>query len=180
MKTLIDENQLQEGIRRFADEIIRHYSDRPLTIVGVRIASVLVLADLIRLLDMPLRVELLKTRRHQQDTAARPGPLAIDTALLSTAVRGRDVLLVDDIFDTGHTLWELIPQVDELGPTNVRTAVFLRKQGRSEVSLEPDFVAFDIPDEFVVGYGLHYRDRYRNLPYVAALEPEERAEESNT
>ncbi len=178
MKTLIDESQLQDGIRKFADDIIRHYADRPLTIVGVRIASVLVLADLIRLLDMPLRVELLKTRRHQQD-AARPGPLAIDTALLSTAVQGRDVLLVDDIFDTGRTLWELIPQVDELGPTSVRTAVFLRKQGRSEVPLEPNFVAFDIPDEFVVGYGLHYRDRYRNLPYVAALTPEERAEESN-
>lgn len=178
MKTLIDENQLQDGIRRFADEIGRSYTDKPLTLVGVRIASVLVLADLIRLLDMPLRVELLKTRRYQQDDA-RPGPLAIDLALLSTAVKGRNVLLVDDIFDTGHTLWELIPQVDELGPTSVRTAVFLRKQDRSEVSLKPDFVAFNIPNEFVVGYGLHYRDQYRNLPYVAALTPEERAEELN-
>ncbi len=178
MKTLIDENQLRDGIRKFAEEIGRHYADKPLTIVGVRIASVLVLADLIRFLDMPLRVELLKTRRDQQDIS-RPGPLAIDLATLSTAVKGRDVLLVDDIFDTGRTLWELIPQIDELGPTSVRTAVFLRKQGRSEVSLEPDFVAFDVPDGFLVGYGLHYRDRYRNLPYVAALTPEERAEESN-
>jgi hypoxanthine phosphoribosyltransferase len=82
-------------------------------------------------------------------------------------------LLVDDIFDTGRTLWELIPQIDELGPASVRSAVLLRKQGRCEVSLTPDFVGFDIPNEFVVGYGLDYNDLYRNLPYVAVLEPHE-------
>jgi len=97
----------------------------------------------------------------------------ITTDLLSSGVQNRDVLLVDDIFDTGHTLYELIPQIDELGPSSVRSAVLLRKQGRCEVSLKPDFVGFDIPNEFVVGYGLDYNDQYRNLPYVAVLEPHE-------
>jgi hypoxanthine phosphoribosyltransferase len=89
---------------------------------------------------------------------------------------GRDVLLVDDIFDTGHTLLEVISLLDELGPKSIRSAVLLRKHGRQEVDVQPDFVAFEIPDQFVVGYGLDYRDAYRNLPYVAALEPEDLGE----
>ena len=94
----------------------------------------------------------------------------LNTDLLSGDIRGRDVLLVDDIFDTGHTLWELIPQIDELGPASLKSAVLLVKQGRCEVDLKPDFVGFEVPNAFVVGYGLDYRDHYRNLPYVAVLE----------
>lgn len=130
------------------------------------------LADLIRLLDMPLKVELVQARSYRAGST-RPGPLAINLDPLSSDVQGRNVLLVDDIFDTGNTLWELVPQIDELGPAGVRTAVLLRKTGRAEVDMQPDFVGFDIPDKFVVGYGLDYRDLYRNLPYIAALEPEE-------
>ena len=103
----------------------------------------------------------------------------IDEDLLSYGVHGRHVLLVDDIFHTGQTLWDLIPQIDELGPTSVRSAVLLQKEGQCKVDLKPDFVGFTIPNEFVVGYGLDYRDRYRDLPYVAALEPSELAEESS-
>ena len=103
----------------------------------------------------------------------------IDEDLLSYGVQGRHVLLVDDIFHTGQTLWDLIPQIDELGPASVRSAVLLQKKGRAKWTLKPDFVGFTIPNEFVVGYGLDYRDRYRNLPYLAALEPEELAEESS-
>jgi hypoxanthine phosphoribosyltransferase len=97
--------------------------------------------------------------------------------MLSDRIRDRDVLLVDDIFDTGHTLWELFPQIDELGPSSLKSAVLLLKQGRSEVDMKPDFVGFEIPDAFVVGYGLDYNDQYRNLPYVAALEPSEMQEQ---
>jgi len=177
MKILLNEEQLREGIGRLAHEIAQHYGDRPLTMVGVMIGSVVLLADLIRLLDMPLRVELLQARSNRRNST-RPGPLVLDLSLLSTDVRGRDVLLVDDIFDTGHTLWELVSQLDELEPASIRTAVLLRKQGRCEVSIQPDFVAFDIPDRFVVGYGLDYNDSYRNLPYIAAMDPEEIAKES--
>jgi hypoxanthine phosphoribosyltransferase len=172
MKTLLTEEQLREGIGRLAHEIQQHYQGKPLTLVGVLIGSLTLLADLVRLLDVPLRVDLIQARRDRNN-GTRPGPLAIDEDLLAGSIHGRDVLLVDDIFDTGHTLWELIPQIDELGPTSVRSAVLLRKEGRCEVQLKPDFVAFNIPNEFVVGYGLDYRDRYRNLPYLAALEPGE-------
>jgi hypoxanthine phosphoribosyltransferase len=175
MKTLLTEEVLREGIRRMAGEIRQHYADRPLTIVGVLIGSVVLLADLIRLLDMPLRVEMVQARNNRKST--RPGPLVIDLGLLGGDVRGRHLLLVDDIFHTGNTLWELIPQLDELGPASIKTAVLLRKQGQSVVPIKPDFVSFDVPDAFVVGYGLDYRDRYRNLPYLAALEAAELGEE---
>ena len=172
MKTLLTEDQLREGIRRLAGEIQKHYDGKPLTLVGVMIGSLVLLADLIRLLEAPLRVELVQARCDPVKGVCL-GPLVIDEDLLSFGVRGRNVLLVDDIFHTGRTLWNLIPQIDELGPTSVRTAVLLQKEGKAEVALKPDFVGFTIPDEFVVGYGLDYNDRYRNLPYLAALEPGE-------
>ena len=172
MKSLIDEQQLREGVDRLAKELRQHYDGRPLTIVGVLIGSVVFLADLIRRIDLPLRLELVQARSYRGNST-RPGPLVLNLDLLSSDIRGRDELLVDDIFDTGNTLWELIPQIDELGPTSVRTAVLLRKEGRCEVPMKPDYVAFDIPNAFVVGYGLDYQDSYRNLPYVAQLEPGE-------
>jgi hypoxanthine phosphoribosyltransferase len=174
MKTLLTEEQLRQGVDRLAAEIREHYQGRPLTIIGVFIGSIVFLTDLVRRLDFPLRVELIQARNHHGGT--RPGPLVIDLDLLSSDVRGRDVLLVDDIFDTGNTLWELVPQIDELSPATVRSAVLLRKAGRARVAMKPDFVAFDIPDAFVVGYGLDYRDMYRNLPYLAMLEPAEMVE----
>ncbi len=172
MKTLITEEQLREGIGRLAEEIRRHYADKPLTLVGVLIGSIVLLADLIRLLDIPLRVELVQSREGSKGTD-RPGPLAIDPGLLVSDIRGRHVLLVDDIFHTGNTIWELIPQLDELGPETIRVAVLLRKEGQCRVPKQPDFIGFDIPNGFVVGYGLDYEDRYRNLPYIAMLEPQE-------
>jgi hypoxanthine phosphoribosyltransferase len=172
MKTLLSEDQLREGIRRLAGEIQKQYQGKPLTIVGVLIGSVVLLADLIRMLDLPLRVEMVQARSYR-GASTRPGPLVVNLELLSTGIQGRNVLLVDDIFDTGHTLWELIPQIDELGPSSVRSAVLLQKEGRCEVSMKPDFVGFTIPNEFVVGYGLDYNDQYRNLPYLAVLEPGE-------
>lgn len=169
--TLLSEDQLRVGVARMAAEIASRYAGRPLTIVGVLTGSLVVLADLIRLLDMPLRVGLVQTRSYRGN-ATFPGALSINADML-TDVKGRDVLLLDDIFDTGHTLFQVISQLDALGPHSVRTAVLLRKRGRQQIELEPDFVGFEIPDEFVVGYGLDYNDLYRNLPYVAALEPHE-------
>ena len=172
MKTLLTEEQLSQRVQCLAAELRQHYQDRPLTIIGVLIGSIVFLVDLIRRLDLPLRVHLVSARSHPHGST-RPGPLVIDLDLLSSDVRGRDVLLVDDIFHTGNTLWELLPQIDEMGATSVRSAVLLRKSGQSQVPIKPDFVGFDIPDAFVVGYGLDYRDKYRNLPYVAVLEPSE-------
>jgi hypoxanthine phosphoribosyltransferase len=100
------------------------------------------------------------------------GALSVNADMLPE-VADRDVLVIDDIFDTGLTLLEVLSFLDELGPRSVRTAVLVLKQGKQRVSLRPDYVGFEIPDVFVVGYGLDYNDAYRNLPYLAALEPQD-------
>jgi hypoxanthine phosphoribosyltransferase len=168
----LTEDQIREGIRRMAGEIEKHYDGQPVTLVGVMVSSVVVLSDLIRLLNVPLRVELIQARCDAAKGVC-DGPLAIDEDLLSYGVRGRHVLLIDDVFHSGQTLWNLIPQIDELGPLSVRSAVLLQKAGQCKLAVKPDFVGFTIPNEFVVGYGLDHRDRYRNLPYVAVLEANE-------
>lgn len=153
-----------------AFEINQTYANRPLTIVGVLTGSVVLLADIIRQLTMPLRVGVVQASSYRGATSR--GPLVINSDLMPD-ITNHDVLIVDDIFDTGHTMAELIQLMEKLGPTSVRTAVLLRKSGQQEVTIHPDFVGFDIPNEFVVGYGLDYQDEYRNLPFVGALEDED-------
>lgn len=175
MKTLLSEEQLRQGVARLAVEISQQYAGSPLTIVGVLTGSLVVVADLIRQLDLPMRVGVIQTRSYR-GSATRPGELEIDDTMLPE-VRGRHVLLVDDIFDTGRTLAEVVRKMERLQPASVRTAVLLLKLGRQEVALQPDHVAFEIPDAFVVGYGLDYQDAYRHLPYVAILEDHDLAAE---
>ena len=171
MKTLLSKEDLHDGVTRMADEIAARYEDRHLTIVGVLTGSVVLLADLIRVIDLPMRVGVVQASSYRGATTTR-GELVINSELMLD-ISGRDVLLVDDIFDTGHTLVQVLDKMRDFGPTSIRSAVLLRKHGRQEVEYAPDFVAFDIPDEFVVGYGLDYEDMYRNLPYLAALEPDD-------
>lgn len=171
MKIILTRMQVGEGVTRMADEINAFYGNKPLTIIGVLTGSVVLLADLIRLLNMPLRVGVVQARSYRGASTVR-SELNINSESLPD-LRDRDVLVVDDIFDTGHTLYELLNKLQELGPKSIRSAVLMRKRGRQEMSREPDHAAFMIPDEFVVGYGLDYNDAYRNLPYIAALEAEE-------
>ena len=171
MKVLLSKEDLHDGVARMAQQIEVAFEGRQLTIVGVLTGSVVLLADLIRLLDQPMRVGVIQASSYRGATTER-GDLVINSELMLD-ISGRDVLLVDDIFDTGHTLDCVVEKMHELKPNSIRSAVLLRKEGRQEVDYEPDFVAFKIPDEFVVGYGLDYEDMYRNLPYLAALEPDD-------
>lgn len=170
MRVLLTEEQVKAGVARMAREISDVHGAGPLTIIGVMTGSVVLLADLIRRLSMPLRVGVVQASSYRQSTSR--GELVIHSDLMPD-IKGRDVVLVDDIFDTGHTLREVVARMRALGPSSVRTAVLLLKRGRREVAMKPDFVGFEIPDEFVVGYGLDYQDEYRNLPHVATLEPRE-------
>ena len=167
VKTLLDEKQLSDGVQQLADSINESYGDRPLTIVCVLTGSIVLAADLIRKLNMPLRVGVVQTSSYQ---GTERGALTINAEMMLD-ITERDVLLIDDIFDTGNTLQEVTELMRDLGPNSLESAVLLLKTGRQEVDWRPRFVAFDIPDEFVVGYGLDYNDEYRNLPYLACLEP---------
>ncbi len=171
MKTLLSKEELHKGVAQMAADISAAYADRHLTIVGVLTGSLVLVADLIRMLNLPMRVGVVEASSYRGATTTR-GELTINSELMLD-ISGRDVLLVDDIFDTGHTLVKVLEKMKEFQPHSIRSAVLLRKQGRQEVQADPDFVAFNIPDEFVVGYGLDYEDMYRNLPYLAALEEED-------
>ena len=153
MKVLLSEAELERGVGRLADEIRAHYGDTPLTVVAVMTGALVLLADLIRRLEMPLRVGVISASSYRGGTTS--GELKIETAMLID-IEQRDVLIVDDIFDTGKTLASLVDGLLASGAKSVRTAVLLRKSGQQEVTIQPDFIGFDIPNEFVVGYGLDY------------------------
>ncbi len=170
MKTLLNEHQLQAGVDAMAAQISERYGNRQLTIVAVMTGSLVLMADLMRRLTMPVRVSLIQASSYRG--GVQSGELWIrDDMMLD--VKDREVMVIDDIFDTGKTLQEVLRRIDSMGPQSLASAVLLHKEGRQTVSMTPDFVAFRIPDEFVVGYGLDYQDLYRNLPYLAVLEPAE-------
>src|SRR5262249_45840271 len=123
------------------------------------------------LIDLPMRVGVLQASSYRGATTTR-GELVINSELMLD-ISGRDVLLVDDIFDTGHTLVRTMEKMHDFGPTSITSAVLFRTIGWQELEYAPEFVAFGIPDEFVVGYGLDYEDMYRNLPFLAALEADD-------
>ena len=175
MKILISAAQIQAAVDTLAAEISRREEGRPLTVIAIMTGSIVFLADLIRKLDMPLRVGVVQTSSYR---GTERGPLSINADMMPD-IAGRDVLLVDDIFDTGRTLQEVVSRFADFHPRTLRSAVLLLKRGRQEVDLRPDYVGFEIPDEFVVGYGLDYNDAFRNLPYLAALEPSDLAGQSS-
>jgi hypoxanthine phosphoribosyltransferase len=164
---LLTEDQIQNRVRELGRRIEADYQGKPLTIVAVLTGSLILLADVIRQIRLPLRVALLQASSYRGSTTTA-GPLSLNELFLPN-VAGRDVLLLDDILDTGQTLSALVDVMADLGAQSVRTAVLLRKVGRQQVPLEPDYCGFTIPDAFVVGYGLDYNDDYRHLPYVAVL-----------
>jgi hypoxanthine phosphoribosyltransferase len=167
MKMLIPADEIQRRVAQLAEQIAADYQGKQLTIVGVLTGCLMFLADLVRHLDLPLRIGLIQASSYRGATTTR-GELAINPELLPD-IRERHVLLIDDILDTGHTLGQVVEHLRGLGLASLRTAVLLRKQGRQEVVIEPEYVGFDIPNAFVVGYGLDYNDEHRHMPYLAVL-----------
>jgi hypoxanthine phosphoribosyltransferase len=168
VRELISAAAIQNSVAELGGTISRDYADRPLTVLGVLTGSIMLVTDLMRRIDQPHQLGLLQASSYR-GPATYPGELRINADFLPD-VRGRDVLLVDDIFDTGRTLASVVQRVQALGPASVRTAVLLWKRPRTQVDLRPDYVCFEIPDEFVVGYGLDYNGEYRHLPYIGVLE----------
>ena len=167
MEILIPAERIRQRVAEVAAQIARDYHGRPVTIVGVLTGCLIFLADLVRQLDLALRIHLIQASSYRGD-ATSPGELRVGLEMLPD-LRGRDVLLLDDILDTGQTLAYLVRHLHGLGAASVKAAVLLRKTGRQRVPVEPDYCGFDIPDAFVVGYGLDYNDEYRHLPYIAVL-----------
>lgn len=167
MEVLIPAERIDQRVRELADQIKADYRDQPVTIVGVLTGCLMFLADLVRHLDLPVRIALIQASSYRGAVTA-PGELRVQAELVPD-LSGRHVLLVDDILDSGLTLDHLVRHLRGLKPASLRVAVLLRKLGRQQVPLQPDYCGFDIPDAFVVGYGLDFNDEHRQLPYIAIL-----------
>jgi hypoxanthine phosphoribosyltransferase len=168
-RILIGEQEIRAGIERVAAEIRSVYANEEPTVIAVLKGSVVFVADLIRRLPIPLNLAFAWAKSYRQDTT--PGRLELGGLPPDNELAGRRILLVDDILDSGRTLQTIRAEILARGARDVRTCVFLDKPARRTVPIEADHVCFRVEDLFVVGYGLDYRGRYRNLPYVAALKP---------
>lgn len=166
---LISTARLKSRVRELARQIELDYAGRDLAVVSLLNGTVLFLADLVRHLSLPLRLDFIGVSSYGSGTESRQ---LVYTKELRLDVRGRDVLLVDDILDTGRTLSSVHAKLRRLGPKRIRSCVLLDKPARRVENIQADYVGFQVPDLFVVGYGLDFAERFRNLPFVAVLRPE--------
>src|SRR6266404_5839056 len=167
-RILITDDIIAQRIRQMSREIERDFRGREMVVVSLLNGTVMFLADLLRRLSLPLRLDFLGVSSYGAGTES--GDL-VYTKELRLDVRGRDVLLVDDILDTGKTLFRVLAKMKALKPRRIKTCVLLNKAARRVEPVNADYVGFEIPDFFVVGYGLDFSERYRNLPFVGVLHP---------
>jgi len=167
---LYTEEQIKRRVRGLAREIKAVYGDGEFTIVSLINGAVMFTADLMREIDNPVRLDCIRVSSYGTRTKSVGTPQIV--ASLTLDIKDRDVLVIDDILDTGKTLSLVVSLARKLGPASLRTCVLLDKKARREVEFEADFVGFQIPNKFVVGYGLDFAERYRNLPCIGVLKTE--------
>jgi hypoxanthine phosphoribosyltransferase len=169
-EVLITENDLQSKVKELAEQIARDYRDKDPVLVGVLNGAFVFLADLMRYLDLACTVDFVSWSSYGKDTSSS-GVFRIMKDL-ETNVESRHVLVVEDIIDTGLTLHYLLDTIRARRPASVRVAALLDKPSRRRIEAKADYLGFQIPDAFVVGYGLDFGQRYRNLPFIGILKPD--------
>ena len=168
-KPLIDSNTLKHRVEELGKEISSEHAGQTLTIVSISNGATIFVADLARHIDLPIRMDSLPARSYHGTTSSGTVDLPRD---LKLDLEGEHVLVVDDILDTGRTLKRVVEHIRSMHPRSVETCVLLDKPARRAVDIKADRVGFEIPDSFVVGYGLDYNEFLRNLPYIAELAQE--------
>ena len=168
-KVLVTEEQIQRRLAELAGEIDTDYDGRDLLLVGVLKGAVMVMADLARALHSPVEMDWMAVSSYGSGTKSS-GVVRI-LKDLDKDITGRNVLIVEDIIDSGLTLSWLMSNLGSRGPATVEVCTLLRKPEAAQVDVPVRYVGFDIPNEFVIGYGLDYAERYRNLPFVGTLAP---------
>ncbi len=166
---LIDQETIQKRIAELAAEITHNYQDKDLTIIALMKGSIVFLADLLRLISLPLRLEIIPVSSYYSGTVSS-GIVTLQNVPLPD-ITGRHLLLVDDILDSGKTLKTLSEYLLTKDPASLRSCVLLHKKVKTIEAITAHHVGFEIPDEFVVGYGLDYQEYYRNFPEIRILKP---------
>ena len=168
-RVLVSEEEIRQRVGEVAAQVQADFAGGDLVVVGLLTGTLMFLADLVREIDLPLRLDFIGVSSYRDGTESRE---LVFTKEMKLDVANRDVLLVDDILDTGKTLRAVIDKLEGMAPRQVRTCVLLSKKAHREYEIPADYVGFEIPDEFVVGYGLDYAEKYRNLPSIGVLKPE--------
>ena len=170
-RVLLTERELRERVTELGRQITRDYNGRPLHLVGILKGSVVFMSDLMRTIDLPLTMDFMAVSSY--GSGAKTSGVVQVIKDLSSPIAGKEVLIVEDILDSGLTLSYITELLKSKDAADVKVCTLLNKPGRRhpEVTLEVDYEGFIIPDEFVVGYGLDYDEKYRNLPYVGILDP---------
>ncbi len=166
---MFTEAQIKKRVRELGREIRKVYGGGEFTIISIINGAVMFTADLMREIDNPVRLDCVRISSYGNRTTSVGTPQIVSS--LTIDIARRHVLLIDDILDTGKTITLVSGLVTKLGPASLRTCVLLDKVGRRQVPFDADFVGFKIPDKFVIGYGLDFAERYRNLPCIGVLSP---------
>lgn len=167
LEVLIPTDQLQKRIREMGEQIARDYAGRRPELICVLKGAMIFLSDLARAIDLNLTIDYIAVSSYgKEKTSSGEVKIVKD---LDEPLQGRDIILVEDILDTGLTLSYLVNSFKARGATSIKIATLLNKPERRKVEVHADYIGFDIPDKFVVGYGLDYAERYRNLPYIGVV-----------
>lgn len=169
-EVLIDEETLQAKVKELAHKIAQDYQGETVTIICILKGAVLFAADLLRALPIPVEIDFMAISSYGM--GARTSGVVRILKDLDHSIEGKHVLIVEDIVDSGLTLSYLIESLSSRQPASLKVCVLLDKPERRVVELEPDYLGFEIPDKFVIGYGLDYAEKYRNLPFIGVLKPE--------
>jgi hypoxanthine phosphoribosyltransferase len=167
-EVLIGEEALKQKVREMAKQIEKDYQGKDLVAVGILKGALLFLADLVKAVDLPLTYDFMDVSSYGASTESS-GEVRI-LKDLSMKIKDKDVLIVEDIIDTGYTLAFLLETLKARKPASIKICCLLNKKDRRKVTVPVDYAGFEIPDAFAVGYGLDYAERYRNLPYIGVLE----------
>ena len=167
---LFSEEQIAEIVQRIGKQISRDYEGKNLLLVSVLKGSLIFMADLMREITVPCAIDFLSVSSYGSGTSTT-GEVRI-LKDLDASLEGKDVLVVEDILDSGVTLSYLLKNLSARNPASIRLCTFLDKPERRRVEVKADYIGASVPDEFIVGYGLDYAELYRNLPYVGVLKPE--------
>lgn len=170
LKILITEEEIAKKVNELGAQISRDYEGKNLLLVGVLKGSVVFMADLMRAITIPARIDFMAVSSYGSGTKSSGVVKIIKD--LDTDLHGYDVLIVEDILDSGMTLKYITNLLEQRGTNSIRIATLLDKPARRKADIKADYFCFDIPDEFVVGYGLDYDEKYRNFPAVGVLKPE--------
>ena len=170
LRVLLSEDEIREKVRELGGKITADYKNSNLMLVTVLKGAVVFLADLIRQIDVPAEIDFMVVSSY--GSGVKSSGVVKIVKDLDVPLAGKDILIVEDILDSGLTLSYIKELLESRGPRSIRIATLLDKPSRRKVDLQADYIGFSVPDEFVIGYGLDYDEKYRNLPYIGILKPE--------